>query len=846
MKPHLQCAEQQVSRSNLTKYCACHAERLAYLVLITYETSFTMRGATGVTIQPHQILRLSRRKTHILSPHHIWNVIYNARSNRCHDPTSPNTAPVTNEMQHHLQCEEQQVSRSNLTKYCACHAERLAYLSSSHMKPHLQCAEQQVSRSNLTKYCACHAERLTYLVIITYETSFTMRGATGVTIQPHQIHAERLTYLIIIHMKRQCAANVTIQPYHCAATKNDWTALSSHKSFPMRGATGVTIQPHQILRLPRKMTLQDFKENLQKQVKRHFQCGADPSMIRPWSENETMIRPWKRKPQPASQVRLLFELTTSIFYWKIQRFAPNLTFKPSPNTAPATKSDTWTSPNTAPATKSDTWTSPSTAPATKSDTMNVTKYCACHNKWHPPTHQILRLPRKSDTQLSPIWNSFTVRGATGVTSNLTKYCACHEKWHCKISMKISKNRWNSFPTIRHDPTWLRLLLDENANRNPPRKWGYFSRSPEAFSIVKYNVSRPILHSNFTKYTATKSELSPNTAPATKSDTWTSPSTAPATKSDTWTSPSTAPATKSDTWTSPSTAPATDCNYSDSSTLLTLDLTNYSDEQVTLLSWQLLRLHDTDSTWLLLLYLKLLHWLCLRSNCDPTSTKYCTCHDKMTLLLDSTLLAPATKTLQDFKENLYLTLFYLTLLYLTLLYLTLLYSTWLHSTWATLLDTTLLDSTLLDTILLYLTLLYLTLLYLTPLYEKWLYSTWLYSTWLYYLLYLTLLYLTLLDSTWLYLTLLDSTLTLLDTTLLYSTWLYSTLLDSTWLYLTWLLYSTLLDYLTLLDSTWLYLTLLYLTLLWLWLYSTWLYSDSDTTLLDSTLLDSTWHYSTTWL
>ena len=71
MKRHLQCAEQQVSRSNLTKYCACHAERLAYLVLITYETSFTVRGTTGVTIQPHQIVRLSRGKTHILSPHHI-------------------------------------------------------------------------------------------------------------------------------------------------------------------------------------------------------------------------------------------------------------------------------------------------------------------------------------------------------------------------------------------------------------------------------------------------------------------------------------------------------------------------------------------------------------------------------------------------------------------------------------------------------------------------------------------------------------------------------------------------------------------------------------------------------
>ena len=139
------------------------------------------------------------------------------------------------------------------------------------MKRHFQCAEQQVSLSNLTKYCACH------------------------------------------------------EKWHCKISKkiskNRWNIISN----------------------------------------------AGP--IRAWSEHDpSMIRPWKRKPQPASQVRLLFELTTSIFYWKIQRFAPNLTFKPSPNTAPATKSDTWTSPSTAPATKSDTWTSPSTAPATKSDT----------------------------------------------------------------------------------------------------------------------------------------------------------------------------------------------------------------------------------------------------------------------------------------------------------------------------------------------------------------------------------------------------------------------------------------------------------------------------------------------
>ena len=223
MKPHLQCAEQQVSRSNLTKYCACHAERLTYLIIITYETSFTMRGATGVTIQPHQILRLSRRKTRILSPHHIWNVIYSARSNRCHHPTSPNTAPAT---------------KNDSTA-----------LSSSHMKRHFQCAEQQVSLSNLTKYCACH------------------------------------------------------EKWHCKMSKkiskNRWNVISN--AGP----------------------------------------DHDPTMIRPWSEHDPTMK-WKRKPQPASQVRLLFELPRSIFYCKIQRFEPNLTFKPSPNTAPVTQKDSLT------------------------------------------------------------------------------------------------------------------------------------------------------------------------------------------------------------------------------------------------------------------------------------------------------------------------------------------------------------------------------------------------------------------------------------------------------------------------------------------------------------------------
>ena len=63
LKRYLQCAEQQVASSNITKYCACHAKWLSWLILVTYET--------------------------------LWNAIYNARNHRWHPPTSPNTAPAT-------------------------------------------------------------------------------------------------------------------------------------------------------------------------------------------------------------------------------------------------------------------------------------------------------------------------------------------------------------------------------------------------------------------------------------------------------------------------------------------------------------------------------------------------------------------------------------------------------------------------------------------------------------------------------------------------------------------------------------------------------------------------------
>ena len=167
-----------------------------------------MRGATGITLQPHQMLRLPRKKRLVLGPRLIWNVIYNAQSNRSHPPTSPSAAPATQNDSHHL--------------------------SSWHMKRHLQCAEKHASPSNLTKCCPCHEKWCASLIFVTYETLFTMRGATG-----------------------------------------------------------ITLQPHQILRLPRKITLQNQRKICRKQLKRQFQCGDDSNMIRPWSEHDpNMIRTW--------------------------------------------------------------------------------------------------------------------------------------------------------------------------------------------------------------------------------------------------------------------------------------------------------------------------------------------------------------------------------------------------------------------------------------------------------------------------------------------------------------------------------------------------------------------------
>ena len=251
-----------------------------------------MRLATGIALQPHQILHLPRKMTTQHLTEICWKQLkrhfqcatdprmiraWSENDPRPFRPRKRKTEPAAPPRRFYwkLHAFPAPAIIPNFTTCCACHE-----------KWHM----------NFTKCCTCHEKWISWLIRITYETSFTMRGAT---------------------------VN--------------------------------TLQPHQILRLPCKMTTQHRTEICWKQLKRHFQCATDPRMIRAWSENDPRpFRPRKRKTEPAAPPRLLFALARSRFYWKLQRFPLRLSFQISPHAAPATKSDTWTLPNAAPATKSDT------------------------------------------------------------------------------------------------------------------------------------------------------------------------------------------------------------------------------------------------------------------------------------------------------------------------------------------------------------------------------------------------------------------------------------------------------------------------------------------------------------
>ena len=72
LKHRFQCAQQLKSPSNFTKYCACQAKWISWVIRATYEPSFPMRGASKVTLQTHQVLCLRRNSEFNISARNPW------------------------------------------------------------------------------------------------------------------------------------------------------------------------------------------------------------------------------------------------------------------------------------------------------------------------------------------------------------------------------------------------------------------------------------------------------------------------------------------------------------------------------------------------------------------------------------------------------------------------------------------------------------------------------------------------------------------------------------------------------------------------------------------------------
>ena len=338
MKRYLQCTEYQVSLTKLTKYCACHEKWSSWLILDTNETLFTMRGATCIIVQTHQILRLPRKMTVQNLKEICWKqmkLISNARPIRAWSENDPSMKPSVRNPPRNR-----------------------GYFS---RPPRACCIEKyNISRSG-------------------YHSKFhrILRLPRKVTLALHQIlRLPRKVSLIInplhtwnvIYNARSIKRHCPNSPNTAPATKNeahDWS-LTQMKCY-LQCAEHMRHSPNSPNTAPAtKNDRPKSQRNLLKTDETSFPMRGrsehDPRMVREWSEHETV------RPQPASQPRLLFTPTTSTCTSPNTAPATKSDTCTSANTAPATKSDTWTSPNTAPATKSDTWTSPNTAPATKSDT----------------------------------------------------------------------------------------------------------------------------------------------------------------------------------------------------------------------------------------------------------------------------------------------------------------------------------------------------------------------------------------------------------------------------------------------------------------------------------------------
>ena len=367
-----------------------------------------MRGASKVSIQPHQMLRLAHNINVIDHPHHIWNVSSNARSKYSQHPTSPNAAPATQNQCHqrsaahikrHFQCTEQLKSPSNLTKYCACH--EILKLKISSETPWSASANRKtirgyprISEDNPTIKSSSRTRRFGDLPDPILETLFYCK-------------IQHFAFRLSPQMSRSAAPVTKSHP-----TTSPNTAPATQNQEHRRSASHMQrhFQCTEQLKSP---------SNLTKYCACHEILKLKISSETPWSAsaNRKTIRGYpriiRRYPtiKSSSRTRRFGDLTRpileTILYCKIQHFALRLSPKMSRSVAPVTKSHPPTSPNTAPATQNELWT--------------VTLLnCDCTELWLYWTVTLL------NCDCTELWLYWTVTLLNCYFTELWLYCDCTE------------------------------------------------------------------------------------------------------------------------------------------------------------------------------------------------------------------------------------------------------------------------------------------------------------------------------------------------------------------------------------------------------------------------------------
>ena len=229
----------------------------------------------------------------------------------------------------------------------------------------------------------------------------------------------------------------------------------------MRGATNVTLQTHQILHLPRKMTIQHLAEIGGKQLKRHFQCAADPRPFRTWSENDPrMIQDRSRQSATRHATEVTFRAPDEHFVLKNTTFRALAIFP------------------------------------------NFTKYCACHEKWHLTFTKYCACHAKLDPR--HIWNIiYNARSNKCHPPNSPNIPPATQNDHPTSRRNLRKTAETSFPMRGRSETVPSMIREWSENdprpfpsvRNPPRNRGY----DEHFVLKNTTFCAPAIFPNFTEY-----------------------------------------------------------------------------------------------------------------------------------------------------------------------------------------------------------------------------------------------------------------------------------------------------------------------------------------------------------